>query len=269
MRLEIFDVGHGACALLTTDNGVRAMIDCGHRSTPFWAPGSMLQHRRVHTLDYLYVTNYDEDHVSGLGNLLDSVAVSWIFRNGTVSPETITRLKSDAGMGPGIARLVRSLSVTHTVSSVGQVLPVLDGVTVSTFCNPYPMFDDENNLSLIVHLDCRGVGIMFTGDMEVAGFAPLHEDPIFRDRLRRTAVFVAPHHGRLSGCCPTVASICNPFFVVVSDKEMVYETQRTHAHYHAMAQGGTFRGKPRRMLTTRNDGAITIDVVGPHNWFIG
>lgn len=30
MELKIFDVEHGACALLTCDNGSRLMIDCGH-----------------------------------------------------------------------------------------------------------------------------------------------------------------------------------------------------------------------------------------------
>lgn len=33
MELKVFDVEHGACALLSCDNGARLMIDCGHNST--------------------------------------------------------------------------------------------------------------------------------------------------------------------------------------------------------------------------------------------
>jgi hypothetical protein len=33
MKLQIFDVEHGACSLLTADNNARVMIDCGHNAT--------------------------------------------------------------------------------------------------------------------------------------------------------------------------------------------------------------------------------------------
>ena len=228
----------------------------------------MLQQRGVANLEYLYVTNYDEDHVSGINDLLDSVNVEWIYRNGSVSPQAIQRLKSTDGMGVGIERLVHTLTNIHTMSSVGATLPVLTGVTVSTFFNRYPSFDDENNLSLVVHFDCQGVGIMFTGDMETVGFGPLLTDPIFVDRLKRTSVFVAPHHGRMSGCCDDVSRLCQPYYVIVSDKEHMYDTQRTNDFYSAMARGGQFRGCARRVLTTRNDGTIIINVSQPHNWCI-
>jgi len=266
--LEIFDVGHGACALVTADNGARMMIDCGHRTDPYWAPGNLLRGRGVTRLEYLYVTNYDEDHVSGICNLLDQVEVSWIFRNTSVSPSDIQKLKSEDGMGAGIARLVRTLSQTHTISSAGALLPPLTGVNISTFVNRYPLFEDENNLSMIVHLECHGVGIMFTGDMETAGFAPLLKDPVFVDRLNRTHVLIAPHHGRINGCCDVVASHCRPYYVVISDKEHMYETQLTLAHYRGMARGGQFRGRERHVLTTRNDGLITIEVPSPQAWYI-
>ena len=31
MRIEIFDVGHGHCTVLTAPNGRRMMLDCGQR----------------------------------------------------------------------------------------------------------------------------------------------------------------------------------------------------------------------------------------------
>jgi hypothetical protein len=39
MYLEIFDVEHGACALINTSNGKRVMIDCGHNAATNWRPG--------------------------------------------------------------------------------------------------------------------------------------------------------------------------------------------------------------------------------------
>lgn len=41
MRIEIFDVGHGHCMVLTAPNGRRMMLDCGQRwdERTFWTPG--------------------------------------------------------------------------------------------------------------------------------------------------------------------------------------------------------------------------------------
>ena len=104
VRLDIFDVEHGACSLLTADNGTRLMVDCGHNATTGWHPGTHLRRQHVDTLDMLAITNYDEDHVSGADNLFDNVLVSWLLRNPSVSAHTIKKLKSEDGMGPGIER---------------------------------------------------------------------------------------------------------------------------------------------------------------------
>ncbi len=81
MYVEIFDVEHGACAIITTSNGKRVMIDCGHNATTGWKPGTALLAGGVHRLDRLYITNYDEDHVSGYSNLANSVSIGALFRN--------------------------------------------------------------------------------------------------------------------------------------------------------------------------------------------
>src|SRR4051812_45725299 len=105
MQLQIFDVEHGACSLLTADNGTRLMIDCGHNATTGWKPGTYLRQQNISILEMLAVTNYDEDHVSAATNLFDNVNVQWLLRNASVSASTLKNLKSEDGMGPGIERL--------------------------------------------------------------------------------------------------------------------------------------------------------------------
>ncbi len=67
--LIIFNVDHGACALLTMSNGQpggvhRILIDCGH-STDYqgrpWHPGDWLKEHGISFIDLLICTNYDED----------------------------------------------------------------------------------------------------------------------------------------------------------------------------------------------------------------
>ena len=40
MQIEIFDVGHGHCTVITAPNGRRMMLDCGQRwgDRAFWTP---------------------------------------------------------------------------------------------------------------------------------------------------------------------------------------------------------------------------------------
>src|SRR4051812_13376343 len=109
MFLEIFDVEHGACALITTSNGKRVMIDCGHNASTGWRPSFMLLGRGINTLDQLIVSNYDEDHVSDFPNVSALINIKVLARNQAVSASRIRQLKSEDGMDKGIETLCRAI----------------------------------------------------------------------------------------------------------------------------------------------------------------
>jgi beta-lactamase superfamily II metal-dependent hydrolase len=271
MKVEIFDVGAGACALLTGDNGERLMIDCGSNADG-WRPGTYLTERGIHRIEMLAITNYDEDHLRGLPNLLDSgVQIGCIVRNPSVDWPTIQTLKSDTGVGPGIKRLFYELQNTFTSSMQPSEYPTFGGLVWTKFWNNHPFFDDENNLSMALFLEWQGVGIMFPGDLEIPGFEALVQRQDFCAALARTNVYVASHHGRESGCSPAAFSHMRSVeCVVVSDKGYMYDTQETWQTYRNLCTGGGvyFRDEIARrfVLTTRNDGKITIEKPAFAGW---
>jgi len=124
MQLQIFDVEHGACALLTGDNNARLMIDCGHNATSGWKPGTYLRGQNITTLEMLAITNYDEDHVSGADDLFGKTDVKWLWRNPSVSGLIIKSLKSEYGMGPGIERVFKEIEHTFTGGSSSPAPPI-------------------------------------------------------------------------------------------------------------------------------------------------
>lgn len=267
MKLEIFDVEHGACALLTCDNGNRLMIDCGHNSTTGWTPGKHLQALGVTLLNKLVITNYDEDHVSGLIDLEQRVTIDWLLRNPSVSGDTIRYLKSETGMGRNI---------DHLASRVGSFIitnnpqPVFPGVSQEAYFNRYPSFDDENNLSLVFVLTINGVTFLFPGDMECAGWLQLlRAEPGLRAAVARADFLVASHHGRDSGICDEMFTVCGckPCAVVISDDRHQYDTQKTVPYYASKVKGIQYRGAARRVLTTRSDGDISFDFFPPFGTF--
>lgn len=254
MDLKIFDVEHGACALLTCDDNTHMMIDCGHNSTTGWYPGSYLRAAGITKLDMLAITNYDEDHVSGLINLDANVYIDWLWRN-PLSTRVLKSLKSE-GMGRGIDQLCDMINHRFTGNDL-STLPHFSGITRRVFHNQYPTFDDENNLSMVIYLECFGVGFLFPGDLERAGWLELIKLGAFRNALAATNVLVASHHGRESGCCDEAMNLCpNINVVVISDKGHEHETQQTLDFYASYASGTVFRGNRRRVLTTRHDGRI-------------
>lgn len=255
MELQIFDVEHGACALLTCDNNTRVMLDCGHNGTTGWAPGSHLRGIGVNSLEMLVITNYDEDHVSGLPNLRASVSIGRLWRNKTVTPEILKRLKSEDGMGNGIEELAEMAS-TYTADGG---FPEFPGVEYHSFHLNYPEFDDENNLSFVAHLKLNGVDFLFPGDLEKKGWETLlARDAAFRAAVTDISVLIAPHHGREGGIYPELFTKygCKPYWVVISDKGYAYDTQKTVPFYSSHAKGAAFRGEERKVLTTRNDAEI-------------
>lgn len=261
--LQIFDVEHGGCALLTCDNGARMLIDCGHHGGMPWYPGDHLRRLGINHLEMLVVTNYDQDHISGFPNLADQVSIGNIVRNTSVSPNVIRQLKSDEGIvSAAMDRFIGA--ITHAFGPPGAA-PAFQfpGVEWNAHCNEYPMFDDENNLSLVLRLRVGKINFVFPGDIEARGWRYLlATDQALADAIRHTHVLVASHHGRENGICEEMFDVygCQPEIVVISDDYRQYDTQNTTSYYRNKCSGiqGFRNGGERRVLTTRSDGALTF-----------
>ena len=94
----------------------------------------------------------------------------------------------------------------------------------------------------------------------------------FLAELCETGVLVASHHGRESGFCQDVFDHFTPSAVVISDKPIEHETQRTVPDYRRVVrdQGVRVRTtmKNRHVLTTRRDGWVQFRVSANGDYFI-
>lgn len=271
--VDIFDVGHGQCALVTCDGEQRVLVDCGSSTERGgWTPTKHLRAIGVTNISLLVITNFDEDHARGLPELLSSgITIARLQSNDTVSADVIRQLKSEDGMGAGIDALVRMKSRYTKTDGPPFVLP---NIQQSYFRNRYPDFDDENNLSLVTFLRVSNsagnrIGFLFPGDLETKGWSTLlASDARLRAIAPQINVLIASHHGRESGKSEVLFSDhgCNPYWVVISDKGYEHETQETVSWYHGRARGAQFDSKQRFVLTTRSDGHIRF-VVHDTGWY--
>lgn len=255
MELRIFDVSHGFCSLVASDNGGLVLIDCGHDSGGF-TPSRFLSSVGHNNIHHFIISNFDQDHVSDLHNLLQNVNIHVFHRNPTVSPEYIRALKLQSGpltnaMGAAIS------CATHLVHPVNSP-PDMGDLEIQTFCNRYPEFTDTNNLSVVTFIKFENFTVLFPGDLEEAGWLGLMRNPSFLAKLATVNVFVASHHGRSTGYCAEIFEHCRPDVVVISDKGILHDTQQ-HNLYPPHVAGLVWPGNIRRqVLTTRNDGTIRI-----------
>jgi beta-lactamase superfamily II metal-dependent hydrolase len=271
MALRIWDVEHGGCAMLHhTMNGIAgrlAMIDSG--DTHDWTPAAFIRNSlgRSH-LDYLFITNADQDHMSGLQSLWDTgINVPVMYHNPTFGPAAFEAMKRQSGpLTRDAQRYLQNLS-TFTAPIDYPFDTNMGGITMSAFWNPWPHFTSTNDLSLVVFIKYGAFGILFPGDLEGAGWRNHLQQQAFREMLRDVDVLVASHHGRESGYCEDVFEYCRPQAIVISDKAIVHDTQGMTSTYrnhvirnHPNGVMVRSSGNQRHVLTTRSDGWIQFEV---------
>jgi beta-lactamase superfamily II metal-dependent hydrolase len=260
MELRIFNVDHGACALLLCDNGATMMIDCGHDSTTGWRPGKYLKSIGIAALDMLAITNYDEEHVGGIEDLIGNVHVRRLWRNRHVDAAAIKRLKRRNEMGRGVDYLVWLLDNVFSGPTSNTTPRLSPDTYFNTFAHSPTDFEDENNLSMVVELNCRGIGFVFPGDLQTEGWRAMLEWHPFQNALSKTEVLIAAHHGQRDGCCDEAFAFCKPRFVVISDKKKGFQSDDSDAYYASRARGGPFRNEDsRQVIATRSDGDIVFE----------
>lgn len=283
MRIRVWDVEHGCCAMvqhvskvgLNQEVGGRmAMIDSG--SSADFKPSTYLKSLGRNKLDYLFITNADQDHMSDLKGLEDAgIEVVTMLRNPSYTGEQIRQIKLMSGP--------LTADATWYVNALGEFTDTVDapfntsmgGITYTAFYNTYGsgvgQFKDTNNLSFAIFIKYNGFKMLFPGDLEKAGWTALVQRADFRSELAGTDVLMASHHGRESGYCEDIFKYFTPSCVVVSDKPIAHATQQMVPDYRRVirANGVKVRTtlKQRHVLTTRRDGWIQFDV-GDVDYFI-
>lgn len=276
MQIDVHDVGHGACVVITSPEGNIIMIDCGHKSDPLWRPSF---HYCGKIIDSLIISNLDEDHVSDLPRVLTPCVgrslltmdspkqVKIIEYNYSVESPEIRLMKDAGGMGIGIECFIDWLDRPKGAGS----FPDYGSVLVQNFYNSYPFNNDvtdSNNLSVVTVVSFGSFKLVTCGDIEKNGFMELlvnQKDAL--NAVKDADVLIAPHHGRDNGYDAEIVKHINPALVVFSDSHIQYDTQSTVGKYYSIARGAKIvGGSDRKVLTTRNDGHVRINVDPVTGW---
>ncbi len=259
MRFEILNVEHGFCAYAQGADGRVLLFDCGQSNAN--RPSVYLPAQGIRSVQRLFITNYDEDHVSDLLAVRRTLNIKILTRNSSMTSSQIRALKTPP-ISPAMTELLSMVDTFTGEVSVAELEP--EGLQVWFYHNSYPTFMDTNNLSLLIFLDVGGVSFVLPGDLERAGWLELLKVPHVQGLLKRVNVFVTSHHGRESGYCREVFDYCQPSLIVMSDGPIQYDTQQMATTYAQHVSGEDFTSggtrELRKVVTTRKDGNIFWDI---------
>lgn len=201
LNITMLDVGQGASLIVSSEDSF-GLIDCGSRNSWYDAgeiAADMLVSMGSTELDYLLLTHYDSDHISGVAALLARIPVKRILL-----PESLD--------DSGLRQVVESLAARYTVPVIhvtSRTEYPLGAAKLTVFPAIGKEGDNQKGLSYLC--SAGDYDLLVTGDMSSATEKLLLEQWEFPD----IEVLAVGHHGAASSTssellkelCPEMALI--------------------------------------------------------------
>jgi beta-lactamase superfamily II metal-dependent hydrolase len=269
LKISVLDVGHGDFIYAETPKNHRLVIDCGSGDV---VPSEFLS--KVTTIDELEISHPHEDHFTDVCALAEKNIRSFrAYQIDEFRDEQIAWRSRDRKKIHALRALAARLKCDNAAVAIG------DGFS---HCAYYPKRNDvdpndPNTASIITTLSYGSFKMLFGADQTEDGWKGLLADQAVVAAVKGTIVYKVSHHGREVGCSPELMKVISPTLrlCVMSDKTLDSTNEETECvdwyRQHVIASGAKVI-KPdgsiedRRVLTTRKDGSIHIQVEPDGTW---
>lgn len=280
LSLYIFNVRAGQCIFVCPYNDLNyctldrtldcTLIDCGCDNRVLNFVKSRLP---KNILGNLTLTNYDEDHFSGITAISQqNIEIKTICFAHNLECEEIRQLKTEET--PNLKKILDLKKKTYDHND-HNMLNWLRPYKEYLYCLDKSDLEEctTNNLSQMVFLEYGNFMMCVPGDLEQEGWEKILKKEGVIEKLKSTNVLIASHHGRENGYYPEVFNYCKPECIIISDGGIEYDTQKNMPSKYAqhVKDGINFCKTTRQVLTTRKDGdlLINIDHFGNHIYLPG
>lgn len=202
LDIVVVDVGQGACTVMAS-GGQYALMDCGSAVSWLGAGSNaadQLLSMGCEELDYLVLSHYDYDHVSGVADLLDRMRVKTLL---------VPDYWDDADLRDW---------VTETAESHGTVVEYVREQETRTLGNSvltiYPPLgsDNDNDSGLALLCSAADFDLLITGDMD----AKTEEALVSTYPLPNIEALIVGHHGSKYSTGKALLDAVKPELGVVS-----------------------------------------------------
>ncbi|MDD4112749.1 MAG: DNA internalization-related competence protein ComEC/Rec2 [Herbinix sp.] len=254
LTITMLDVGQGEAIFMESDLGTSYLIDGGssdvnqvgrYRIEPY------LLSRGTDTIDYAIVTHTDEDHISGLMELIKGERITikhLILPNTTTKNESYIELEV----------LAKDKSIKSMYVVKGDI--ITDGKLRMIFLHPTIGYlpSSNNDYSTVISIAYGDFDMLMTGDLEAKGEQELigYLTSISEKVQTDYDVLKVAHHGSRNSTSEEFLSIIKPELSLIScSKNNHYE----HPHTELLKRLGDVGSE---VVITYESGAITIKIDG-------
>lgn len=267
LTIKIYDVEHGSCTHIITPNNRHILIDVGSKTNK-----SIIKHIKQKyfcnvynpRIDNLYITHPHEDHIYDLPTLYDELNPRVLYRPRLAFDILPTQ---NTYLHKRIADCANEMNKKY-IHPIGYGEDMFDeqwngGVKFNLITpkTEWTSQKDLNTFSNIIVAQFEGFKFVFTGDNPKNILDNMIDTNYqnIRRVINDATCLLAPHHGRSGEYSEKFFECVNPCISLVSDKAIEYGTQDETARLYK-GRGVKFNNSYRHVLTTRNDGTITIEV---------
>jgi competence protein ComEC len=247
LRFTVMEIGQGACVVVITPDGRTLIADAGRsqeRVRRVVLP--YLREHGVERIDYLVVTNPDQDHIGGMPALIEDLPVgAWVDPAVPTTNQTYERLLT----------MVIERDITPIRARRGTTLDLGPDVQAEIIWPTDPFIPSEtnpsrNDNSVVIQITHGDVRFLITGDIE----APAEQQIIEQgtNEQLRSDVMVAPHHGSRTSSTAEFLDVVAPNVVIIP---VGLDNQYGHPHDEAIQR---LRFRNIRIYRTDLDGTVEI-----------
>lgn len=243
--LTMLDVGQGLSVLIEAD-GEYLLYDGGGRSTSSYVV-SYLQQHGVDQIRWLVASHYDEDHISGLVGVLNTVEVEE-----ALLPDYTTE-----------TQIYQSLQNAIAEQNVPMVTPLqgdlytLGNAEIEVVGPGNNHYAKDNDNSLCLHVSYGNFRCLLTGDAEQEA----EEDMVRSGQDLSCDVYVVGHHGSASSSCDALLDAAAPHYAFLSVGEGNPYGHPAEETLEAIQRRGI------ALYRTDKQGEVTVYSDGDSYWF--
>ena len=205
-----------------------------------------LRSQGINKLDYVLLSHLDEDHISGVWELLDA---GWPLGCLILAPQAAASENARE-----LLTLAGEKGVAVTCISSGAM--ICDGEVVLSCLNPAESAPgaDPNESSLVMELRYRAFSLLLTGDI-----GHITEEALL-DRWTGVSLLKVAHHGSKGGTGERFLQKLSPQAAVIScGKQNLYG----HPHPDTLAR---LANAGARLYQTKDSGAVIVSTDGKSFW---
>ena len=223
LKVTMLDVGQGECVGIETREHHVYLVDAGSTSkkkTGQYQIIPWLKYIGTRSVEGIFITHWDEDHISAVGELLEWSKSSRVKIRRIFLPDVA--LKDE--VLETLLQQIEEANVSVEYLSAGEHMT--DGALQISCLHPYAkkVPEDRNDASLVLRLSQGDFQMLLTGDLEKSGEDWLVEQarpaveqpqPAAQNPLRCT-ILDAGHHGASNATGEALLDLAQPELVLIS-----------------------------------------------------